>query len=424
MNWITILILSLVGFSGCCKDPIPPNPPCAEPCDTAMVSNLEIVWQVPLRPDTSEGASRFPIVDGDQIIFSHQFASGGEQFYALDALTGQQRWHWSDNKTGSITSQQYGLHSTGTHLIASMGSSYFIDRGTGNTNWWIYIDGLYCASVQSTIIGNYFYQNLGICQAAYDTVALVRRTPLNVEMTWDTLFITRPAQNDGYYSNFQPAALWIHPSGDSILIMKNRMITAFFPLIDRADLWAWNLSADTLLWRVEDFSKTGHTRIGPPTIYQDRAYLYSGGSEIHCYDLNNGQAIWIQHIPQVSGGFNTAQPLIADGVLFVKSTDWNAYGLNPETGSIMWQRVGDVGTCESLLAYHDGKVYYTGFDLHPGELYALDIHTGKTVWAEPSPAKKKYPDASFVYNGVAIDPVRKVLYTSDSYYAYCIKLPK
>lgn len=403
---------------------MPDPPPCVEPCDTIPSTKLQILWKVPLRSDSAECQSRMPVLLGQNVLFSDQFNSGGEKFYCFDNETGQRIWEWTDNKTGSITNAHYGINTSNSHYIASMGSTYFIDRNTGSTDWWIYIDGLYCASTRSTVIGEYYYQNLSICQAAYDTVSILRRTPLDMLMTWDTIFVTRPAQNDEFYSDFEPPALWIHPSGDSILIMKNRMITAFFPLINRVDLWAWNLSADSLLWRVEDFSKTGHTRIGPPTIYQDRAYLYSGGSEIHCYDLINGQAKWIQHIPQVSGGFNTAQPLIADGVLFVKSTDWNAYGLNPETGSIIWQRVGDVGTSESLLAYHDGKVYYTGFDLHPGELYALDIHTGKAVWAEPSPAKKKYPDASFAYNGVAIDPVRKVLYTSDYYYAYCIKLPK
>lgn len=421
---LAVLSMQILNVIACRKQPLPDPDPCPAPCDTIQpTSKLDIVWQVPLLPDSSSCLSRMPLIFNDKVLFTDQFNNNGEFFYTFFAANGERSWSWKDNKTGSSTGPEYGLHFANNHIIASMGSSYFIDPHTGENKWWIYIDGSYCASKNSTVIGNYFYQILFPCTIS-GTVSILRRTPLDLSMTWDTVCIYRPEEEDNWEGKFEPPALWIHPSGDSILIFKNRMQKTN-PNFNRADLWAWNLSADSLLWKVKRFTASGHTRIGPPTIYNNKVYVYTGGSEIHCIDALTGNHVWLQKIIQFSGGFNTAQPLIAEGILFVKSTDWNAYGLSPETGAIIWKREGQVGTCESLLAYHDGKVYYTGFDLHPGTLYALDIHTGKTVWAEPSPAlgQKRFSNASFAYNGVAIDPVRKVLYASDYYFAYCIKLP-
>lgn len=71
----------------------------------------------------------------------------------------------------------------------------------------------------------------------------------------------------------------------------------------------------------------------------------------------------------------------------------------------------------------EGVVYLTSGQ---GRLCAFDALTGATIWKERSPnyTNPKSSEASFSSTGIAIDSVRRLLYTSDEYYIMCVKLPK
>jgi outer membrane protein assembly factor BamB len=82
------------------------------------------------------------------------------------------------------------------------------------------------------------------------------------------------------------------------------------------------------------------------------------------------------------------------------------------------------------MVYYDGLLYYTCSG--NGKIYAIEVATGKKIWAEPSPNKfsnnmngnKKRSGANIGAGGIAINSNLGYLYTSDYYFAMCLKLPK
>jgi outer membrane protein assembly factor BamB len=79
-----------------------------------------------------------------------------------------------------------------------------------------------------------------------------------------------------------------------------------------------------------------------------------------------------------SGGpvANLISPAVANGVLYIGSSDFNVYALKADTGKKLWSRVTQ-GLVYSSPAVADGVVYVGSFD---GSLYAFDANTGRTLW--------------------------------------------
>ena len=87
--------------------------------------------------------------------------------------------------------------------------------------------------------------------------------------------------------------------------------------------------------------------------------------------------------------------------------------------AIVWYNNNSTGTVVQMR-YFDGVVYYVS--VGSGLLYAINAETGATIWAEYSRNKK--PHVTFAFSSVIIDPVRRYLYTADSYFMMCVKLPE
>ena len=106
-------------------------------------------------------------------------------------------------------------------------------------------------------------------------------------------------------------------------------------------------------------------------------------------------------------------------MIILHGDDHGIWALNKSDGAIIWYNNNSIGTVVQMR-YFDGVVYY--ISVGSGLLYAINAETGATIWAEYSRNKK--PNATFGLSSVVIDPERRVLYTADSYYMMCIKLPK
>jgi len=72
----------------------------------------------------------------------------------------------------------------------------------------------------------------------------------------------------------------------------------------------------------------------------------------------------------------------------------NTYGVNPDTGEIMW-KVESGGTT-SPIAFMNGVAYFSGGS--DGRLNAIDIQTGKYIW------KLKNPRPDYWTRHVAVVP--------------------
>jgi outer membrane protein assembly factor BamB len=71
-----------------------------------------------------------------------------------------------------------------------------------------------------------------------------------------------------------------------------------------------------------------------------------------------------------------SSPVVADGRLFIGSTDENLYALDADSGDKQWQ-FETAHRVEGTPAIHDGRVYFGSYDR---TVYALDGDTGREVW--------------------------------------------
>jgi outer membrane protein assembly factor BamB len=92
-----------------------------------------------------------------------------------------------------------------------------------------------------------------------------------------------------------------------------------------------------------------------------------------------------------TGGPIYTSPSVADGVVYVASTDGNTYALKASTGALLWSY--PMGAYFSSPAVTNGVVYVGSADL-----YALNASTGSLLWTYDSGAAVDCPPA--VANGV------------------------
>jgi outer membrane protein assembly factor BamB len=125
-------------------------------------------------------------------------------------------------------------------------------------------------------------------------------------------------------------------------------------------------------------------------VYNGKVYL-NNEEEIHCYDLLSGELVWKQHF---DGNFQFSGFAIGDSMLIGNTNEATTYGVNPETGQIMWQ-VKSGGTT-SPIAFMNGVAYFSGGS--DGRLNAIDVTTGRYIW------KLKRPGSSNWKRHVAVVP--------------------
>ena len=94
-------------------------------------------------------------------------------------------------------------------------------------------------------------------------------------------------------------------------------------------------------------------------------------------DAPNGALIWKYDIPRESWGELWADPVLADGMVYVGSFNGNMYALDAATGTLRWSyATGDVIRWPASVAYR--AVYFGSVDHN---LYALDASTGILRWS-------------------------------------------
>jgi outer membrane protein assembly factor BamB len=77
-----------------------------------------------------------------------------------------------------------------------------------------------------------------------------------------------------------------------------------------------------------------------------------------------------------TGGAVVAGPIVAQGVVYVGSYDFNIYAINASTGTKIWSFPTGYQV-KSSVAYDNGKIY-TGPD--DGNMYCLNANTGAQIW--------------------------------------------
>lgn len=125
---------------------------------------------------------------------------------------------------------------------------------------------------------------------------------------------------------------------------------------------------NNLLWTCE----TGGAIYSSPAVAEGKVYVGSSDNNVYAIDAETGNRVW----NYTTGGWVDSSPAVADGGVFVGSWDGILYALDAETGNLVWKyTTGDAIVSSPSVA--DGKVFVGSSD---GKFYALDAETGNLVW--------------------------------------------
>jgi peptide/nickel transport system substrate-binding protein len=117
---------------------------------------------------------------------------------------------------------------------------------------------------------------------------------------------------------------------------------------------------------------TGGSVCSSPAVADGRVYIGSTDRKVYCLDAATGASKW----SFATGGSVCSSPAVADGRVYIGSTDRKVYCLAASTGELFWNyTTGNYVSSSPAVA--DGKVYVGSYD---GKVYCLDAETGASLW--------------------------------------------
>ena len=156
---------------------------------------------------------------------------------------------------------------------------------------------------------------------------------------------------------------------------------------DRVYVESW--SGDVYCLNAEDGNKVWNYSTGANALDSspavDGGYVYVGNSEgsVFCLDASNGAKIW-----NFTVGGAVHSPAVADGYVYLGSADGNAYCLNASSGEKIWNYTTEYNSNGPSHGYHwgnavsdpavaNGYVYVGSSDF---DVYCLDAFNGSQIW--------------------------------------------
>ncbi len=128
-------------------------------------------------------------------------------------------------------------------------------------------------------------------------------------------------------------------------------------------------NTNSILWI---FTMGPSTWFSSPAVADGKVFIGSSDTRIYALNETNGAYIW-----SYATALSTySSPAVADGKVFIGSGDANVYALNETTGQYIWSYpTGSFVDSSPVVA--DGMVFIGSNDHH---VYALNESTGRQVW--------------------------------------------
>jgi outer membrane protein assembly factor BamB len=204
------------------------------------------------------------------------------------------------------------------------------------------------------------------------------------------------------------AEIWRYQDDSSREIATPAVSNGVVYIATDQHIYALRASDGSLIWNYS----TGMFHSNP-VVVQD--LLFIGGASLHALSATNGHSIW--NYTAEDGALYS--PFIANGVVYVGSSDWNIYALDASTGDKIWESyAGDIilnptvvkGVVfapliggANIYAFNasDGvkiwnysvatewvegvavrnDVLYASYGVAPAQLYALNAKDGTKLWS-------------------------------------------
>ncbi len=400
--FLMIHLLGLITLLSSCKE-TRPSSTIADKAD-----QFEVLWKTPITNGLFVTGMNPVLYDSLVVVSTEDYLFNQQSpILFVDTATGIVVDIWSDYIDGSTWYWTDKYYQEGEYLVLQTMSSHdCINLETRQIQW---------ASTTNSDQSAFIYGNNGFvytCQYSGEKTASVLRTPID-QNNWETIYsFTANGKMSPFFDGIGFGSL---PNGDEIVLWQNRSTHP----IDRMEVFAYNITADSLLWRNRDFP--GGDIPFSPKVYNGKVYgRYV--SSVYCLDLETGETLWLRNLNTALGSGPVAAKInyigFYDNQLIVNADRPKIAYLNLEKGFI--NRVVDgypSGYGEGDYSYYQGKLYYTS----AAQLVITDIATGENL---ATPAKLGELNDIDIRSSITIDPETGKLYFQDGYYLYCAKQPK
>lgn len=372
---------------------------------------FEVLWKVAI----TEGAysiSMDPVLFRDLVVINSEWQLQGENapILFLDSATGAIKHLWSATPNQIDSYGGYKTAVDGDYLM--LGSHLRIDclnMSSIQSNW------IATMELNSPFIyTNNGYVYRGIMHTWHNGrnkgASMMRASVSTGE--WDTVYTL--IQTGRYAPFFDAVGFGNLPNGDEIMVWKNRSEHTSQP--DITEILAYNLTADSLMWRNRDHAVW--STIQPVQIYQGRVYAMLSDRVI-ALDLMTGNTIWNQDfssrdftLPQT---FSKGEFYIDQNRMVVKGPNKEILIVGLHSGVIANVIDNEYYGIDDPFTYFEGKLFFG----NSGGLAIIDAYSGESL-VETSQVEH----LGDIKCQILIDPTRRVLYTHDGYYLYCVKIPE
>jgi outer membrane protein assembly factor BamB len=159
---------------------------------------------------------------------------------------------------------------------------------------------------------------------------------------------------------------------------------------DTGRLWSADAGDGSVRWHAAAVGIYSNANVSTPIATHRRAYA-SAADELGAYKASTGARVWAFGI---GSDAVFGPPALADGVIYVGSSDGHVYAVDPSTGYEVWD--ASIGSGFGVHVSVANGVVYASSD----KLYALDAATGSILWSGSTGTRGTGGSAPAIANGM------------------------
>lgn len=393
----------------CCKKPVKTESNSIEDDDKVVVQ-----WRRHLLASQQESYSMSPVLGENWVIFSNKNGSDINEtgrLLFLDKATGDSLDSWSEyvGRPGYTSWEEQQV--TGDRLfISDVQFLNCIHIPTASSIWSSDLsfaegDGL------SYINNGYIYRSYESNGYLPNLTGTIIRSPLDRE-DWQQVYSY--TADDDYSVSLSCITSVFLANGDELLLFKNRQWN--FDLSQgRMDVFAYNLTADSLLWRNKGLEMWDGGVM--PMKVEDSLVFCPGGGYFFALNLYTGEKVWEFDYAGRSPGnhFGYGDVFFNGKFLIIKPSGDELFCLTKTTGRLNWWKDKKGWTMKGRFTHFEGKLFY----IADADLIVVDDYTGERLLSE-----ERQEHLGKLTGDVRIDPTTRLMYMANYHEALCVKIPE
>ena len=375
------------------------------------IIELELIWEAKAVDQSVTGEGLAPMVYGDKVIFTGGSRSGKASIKCFDAETGDLIWELKDfisvnmYSEESVFEKQFAVD--GKYIIGGEYKTAVIDIESGGVIW----ESPYGSGENFNLAGGYLYRSVGPYALMFPFYNKLVRASVEVNDWKEVLSLEE--DSNSFKSDILGPALWMSPTGDSVLICIDRKWTETSDPYEnsRFDLIGYNLSRGTIEFKIQSIENV-FAAIPTPLVDGDHLYL-TGTEALYCIDLLSHNFLWKKYLED-----EIYTPVIEGNVILIQARN-SLYALEKHTGDVLWESKR-INTIPSRPKVYDDVIYFT--TRMGGYVYGVNAKNGQHVLNLANAYSGL--GANGFHSGLDIHGKLKYIYVHDNLYLKCFKLPE